>query len=171
MNKQSSVTGALVAMASERIDPLRLTNEAIKNLKLWWEGQISGKRCAKNIIDASAAVLAGLGGGVGGAAIGALAGPVGAVIGGTIGTIVSAVTAGALVDQLTKTIFDLPKDVATEKAYYYFGLSQSASNQDINEAYRRLCLQHHPDKRGGSAEKFLELQSNMGIIKMHRGEM
>lgn len=171
MNKQSSVTGALVAMASERIDPLRLTNEAIKNLKLWWEGKISGKRCAINILDASAPVVAGYWGGVGGAAIGGLAGPGGAVIGGAIGTIVSAVTAGAVADWLTKTIFNLPKDVAIEKAYYYFGLSQSASNQDINEVYRRLCLQHHPDKRGGSAEKFLELQSNMGIIKMHRGEM
>ena len=89
----------------------------------------------------------------------------------SLGGIIASNVAEMLGDYLTRTIFDLPKDVAAEKAYCYFGLSQSAPNNKINEVYRGLCLKYHPDKQGGDHQKFLELQSQMAIIKAHREEL
>jgi DnaJ domain len=143
--------------------------EAFQSIRQWWCGKISGKRCAKQVIDATVTLAAGLGGGVGGAAIGSLAGPVGSIAGALIGGLIASITAEKLIDWLTQKIFDLPKDVAVERAYNYLGVRPSASNSDINAAFHRLCLLHHPDK-GGNKEKFFELQSNMSIIKLHRGE-
>jgi hypothetical protein len=75
-----------------------ITTEASLSIKQWWIGEISGKRCAKNIVDslivaAGAAIGAAGGGYVGsgigvsvGTGIGALfGGPVGAFVGGNIG--------------------------------------------------------------------------------------
>lgn len=147
---------------------IQLTYEAIKNLKQWWNGEISGKRCAKNLIDATFTVGAGVGGGIGGAALGTLLGPIGTLAGGFIGGIIASNVAELLIDRLTRSIFDLPKEVTVENAYSFLGVSPAASNSDINTAYRKLCLEHHPDKNGGDHDKFLELQSQMGIIKLHR---
>ena len=45
---------------------LQLSYEAIQNLRRWWKGEISGKRCAKNIVDATFSIAAGVGGGFAG---------------------------------------------------------------------------------------------------------
>ncbi len=47
------------------------------------------------------------------------------------------------------------------------GVHHEANNHDINKAYRKLARQYHPDK-GGSQEKFFELQASIGIIKAAR---
>lgn len=49
------------------LQAINLTFEAWNNLKLWWRGEISGKRCAKNIIDSLAGIAGGYGGGIAGA--------------------------------------------------------------------------------------------------------
>jgi hypothetical protein len=144
--------------------------EAIKSLKQWWKGEISGKRCAKQVIDGTATFAAGVGGGFGGAAVGSILGPIGAIGGAIIGGWIASSGAEMVIDWLTQKLFDLPKEVATEKAYNYLGKNPSSSNSEINTAFRQLCLKHHPDK-GGDVAKFLELQSSMGMIKLHRGEM
>lgn len=38
--------------------------------------------------------------------------------------------------------------------YYTLGLSVSASDEDIKRAYRRLALQHHPDRISGDGNRF-----------------
>uniref|UniRef100_A0A914C550 J domain-containing protein n=1 Tax=Acrobeloides nanus TaxID=290746 RepID=A0A914C550_9BILA len=146
-----------------------LSFEALHSIYLWWKGEISGKRVAKNIIDCTATVGAGIGGGVVGGIIGSLAGPVGTFCGTLIGGAVSSIAANALVDKLTLELFDLPKDVAVENAYSFLGLSKSASSDAINAAYKKLCLKYHPDK-GGNPEDFTKLQSCMAIIKVSHGE-
>jgi hypothetical protein len=143
--------------------------EAIQSIRAWWRGEISGKRCAKRVIDATVTFGAGLGGGAVGAAVGGLVGPIGSLAGAVIGGLVASYGAEQLIDWLTQAIFDLPKDVALENAYRFLGVSPSASNSEINTAFRRLCLRYHPDK-GGDEKKFHELQSHMTIIKQHRGE-
>jgi len=149
---------------------LQLSWEAIKDLRRWWKGEISGKRCAKTVVDATFTIGATAGGSLGGAAIGALGGPIGVLVGTFVGGLISGGLAKLIIEELTESIFDLPKDEAVEKAYRYFGLHHKCSNEELNKAYRKKCRQHHPDK-GGNEEDFLRVQSHFAIIKMHRGEM
>lgn len=51
------------------------------NVKDWYEGNISGERCAKNVINDIATAGGVFGGGAAGAAIGGLGGPIGAFFG------------------------------------------------------------------------------------------
>jgi hypothetical protein len=154
-------------MVSVGLLAVYLTIEAWNNLKLWWRGEISGKRCAKSIIDS----LAGVAGGIGGAAMGTLIFPVvGTVIGAVVGGVAGTAITSCLSDWLTQKIFDLPKSVALENAYRFLGLQYGASNNEINSSFRRLALRYHPDK-GGNYDDWHKLQYSMAIIKLSKGEI
>ena len=46
--------------------------------------------------------------------------------------------------------------------YKLLGVGEDASEQDIQSAYKKLAIKHHPDKNGGSAEStelFQEIQN------------
>jgi len=44
------------------------------------------------------------------------------------------------------------------KDYYeILGVSETATEDEIKRAYRRLAHQHHPDKNGGDDKKFKEI--------------
>ncbi len=51
------------------------------------------------------------------------------------------------------------------KDYYkVLGVSQSASEEEIKKAYRRLAHQYHPDKSGGDEAKFKEINEAYQVL-------
>lgn len=49
--------------------------------------------------------------------------------------------------------------------YEVLGVSPSASDEEIKRVYKKLCLQHHPDKNpGGSEERFKEISAAYQVL-------
>lgn len=54
----------------------------------------------------------------------------------------------------------------TKKDYYeVLGVSKNASDDEIKKAFRKLAVQHHPDKEGGNEEKFKEINEAYEVLK------
>lgn len=53
----------------------------------------------------------------------------------------------------------MPKDY-----YKTLGVSNSASKDEIKQAYRRLAHQYHPDKSGGDEKKFKEINEAYSVL-------
>jgi hypothetical protein len=134
-----------------------------------WKGEIAGKVCARYIALSLSTLVAGMAGGVAGAALGSLGGPIGTLLGGIVGGLLSAKTADILFDRLTQKLFGLPKDEALANAYCFFDLPSTASNGQLNAAYHKLVLAHHPDK-GGDQANFELVMIHFSIIKLAREE-
>jgi len=59
------------------------------------------------------------------------------------------------------------------KDYYnILGVDRGASDDEIKKAYRKLAHKHHPDKTGGDAEKFKEINEAYQVLsdKTKRGQ-
>ena len=51
------------------------------------------------------------------------------------------------------------------KDYYnILGIERNASEEDVKKAFRRLAHQYHPDKAGGSGEKFKEINEAYQVL-------
>lgn len=50
------------------------------------------------------------------------------------------------------------------KYYDILGVRPSATQEEIKKAYRKLALQHHPDKTGSDGEKFKEISQAFDVI-------
>ncbi len=51
------------------------------------------------------------------------------------------------------------------KDYYkILGVNKNATEEEIKKAYRKLAHEHHPDKKGGSAEKFKEINEAYQVL-------
>jgi molecular chaperone DnaJ len=56
--------------------------------------------------------------------------------------------------------------MATKRDYYeILGVSKSATADEIKRAYRKLALEHHPDRHGGEDTKFKELGEAYEVLK------
>jgi molecular chaperone DnaJ len=56
--------------------------------------------------------------------------------------------------------------MATKRDYYeILGVAKSASADEIKRAYRKLALEHHPDRHGGQDSKFKELGEAYETLK------
>ena len=51
------------------------------------------------------------------------------------------------------------------KSYYaILGITSQASPRDVKTAYRRLAKELHPDRYGGSARPFLDIQEAYSVF-------
>ena len=167
-NSLQAARGAASKMVPVILVGVFLAADVISNMRRWWKDEISGQRCAKNIIDSGVGLAAGIGGGFGGAALGTMVFPgVGTLIGGIVGGVLSAEICSRISDWITQKIFNLPKSEAVENAYRVLGVPHNTSNSEINTKFRKLCLEHHPDK-GGNVEDFYKLQYAMQVLRMSR---
>lgn len=48
--------------------------------------------------------------------------------------------------------------------YQILGIEKSASEDEIKKAFRKLAHQYHPDKKGGNAEKFKEINEAYQVL-------
>lgn len=56
-------------------------------------------------------------------------------------------------------------DFDPSKDYYKsLWVSEDASADDIKKAFRKLAMQHHPDKKGGDKAKFQEINEANGVV-------
>ena len=53
--------------------------------------------------------------------------------------------------------------MANKDYYKILGVEKGASAEDIKKAFRKLALEHHPDK-GGNAEKFKEVSEAYAVL-------
>jgi len=49
--------------------------------------------------------------------------------------------------------------------YEILGVGKDASADEIKKAFRRLAVQHHPDKEGGNEDKFKEINEAYEVLK------
>src|SRR5262249_25095759 len=49
--------------------------------------------------------------------------------------------------------------------YEVLGVGKDASPDEIKKAFRRLAVQHHPDKAGGDETKFKEINEAYEVLK------
>ncbi len=54
--------------------------------------------------------------------------------------------------------------MASVDYYKILGVEKSATEEDIKKAYRKLAHQHHPDKKGGDASRFKEINEAYQVL-------
>ncbi|HEY4479909.1 MAG TPA: DnaJ C-terminal domain-containing protein [Candidatus Paceibacterota bacterium] len=52
----------------------------------------------------------------------------------------------------------------TKNYYEILGVDKKASKEDIKKAFRKLAHQYHPDKKGGDADKFKEVNEAYSVL-------
>ncbi len=55
--------------------------------------------------------------------------------------------------------------MAKRDYYEVLGIAKGASNDEIKKAFRRLAVEHHPDKAGGDETKFKEINEAYEVLK------
>ncbi|HKR82454.1 MAG TPA: molecular chaperone DnaJ [Candidatus Saccharimonadales bacterium] len=55
--------------------------------------------------------------------------------------------------------------MAKRDYYEVLGIGKNASPDEIKKAFRRLAIQHHPDKEGGDETKFKEINEAYEVLK------
>lgn len=57
-------------------------------------------------------------------------------------------------------------DAMAQRDYYeVLGIERTASEDEIKKAFRKLAVKYHPDKEGGSEEKFKEINEAYEVLK------
>ena len=55
--------------------------------------------------------------------------------------------------------------MAKRDYYEVLGISKNASEDEVKKAFRKRAVKYHPDKEGGSEEKFKEINEAYEVLK------
>jgi len=151
--------------------------KVVKSLYKVYTGNITTSTAIVAVGEAAGKVAGGVAGATGGAwageKIGRMLGGntgagVGTILGGLVGSVLGADAGEYAFGSAIRKLLNVAPNDALESAYAYLGVQHDVSNTELNKAYRKLTLTHHPDKPEGSQEKWEVLNTHVEIIKVAR---
>lgn len=151
--------------------------KVVKSLYKVYTGNITASTAIVAVGEVAGKVAGGVAGATGGAwageKIGRLLGGntgagVGTILGGLVGSVLGADAGEYAFGSAIRKLLNVAPNDALESAYAYLGVQHDVSNTELNKAYRKLTLTHHPDKPEGSEEKWEVLNTHVEIIKVAR---
>ena len=169
-NQNNSLTQSISGKIEKYGEPvIEVIGSIYFNVKKWWNGEITGKRCAKSIIDDGAKAGGAIGGAAGGAWIGsAIGGPIGMAKEASLELVCRSCNSKCTLRVIDGSNIRFTQDCSARRCLQILGTRPEASNDQINKRYRQLALVYHPDKEGGREDKFIKLHSYVCIIRASR---
>lgn len=142
--------------------------QLLNAMRSWWNGQMSGRECIEKVVTGLSEILLTFGGGALGTAAGHIGGPAGVVAGSAAGLAIGEKLGTMLAKKLKKWFFNRDNEQALKMAYKVLGVEKSATDAQVETAYRGKCREFHPDKLKGQEKKFLKVQSAHSLILASR---
>eukprot|EP00927_Polykrikos_kofoidii_P079515 TRINITY_DN76294_c0_g1_i1.p1 TRINITY_DN76294_c0_g1~~TRINITY_DN76294_c0_g1_i1.p1 ORF type:complete len:766 (+),score=157.68 TRINITY_DN76294_c0_g1_i1:74-2371(+) len=145
-------------------------------IKLWQNGRITGAQCCRDVFGHAIETAGAVGGavlaGAAWATWGAMTGGWGWLIGAAV-VAAGSLVGGAVGKKLQEWYYDFfneSPEAGLRMAYRELGLNTTASVSDVKAAFKKLALQHHPDKPTGSHERFCQIRAAYATVLADKGE-
>jgi hypothetical protein len=101
-----SISISLSGIAKKILVSISLAHDVYQSIRSWWEDEISGKICCKQIMDSIFSTAGAVAGGLIGSTLGSFMGPLGLIFGGVIGGFLGCESAKIVSDWFTTILLE-----------------------------------------------------------------